>query len=74
MGASRLTSDEIDREMPVGLRHDAAAALLGYSDADQLLTDVSTSARVIGYSLGGLVASIVASGRRIPSSLRTGTT
>jgi len=33
--------------------HDAAAALLGYNDADQLLTDVSTSARIIGYSLDG---------------------
>ena len=33
--------------------HDAAAALLGYRDADELLTDVSTSARLIAYSLDG---------------------
>ena len=33
--------------------HDAAAALLGYHDADELLTDVSTSARLIAYSLDG---------------------
>jgi [protein-PII] uridylyltransferase len=33
--------------------HDASAALLGYTDSDQLLTDVSTSARVIAYSLDG---------------------
>jgi [protein-PII] uridylyltransferase len=32
---------------------DAAAALLGYPDADELLTDVSTSARLIAYSLDG---------------------
>ena len=32
---------------------DAAAALLGYPDADDLLTDVSTSARLIAYSLDG---------------------
>ena len=42
-GRDRLSRDD----------HDAAAALLGYHDADQLLTDVSTSARVIGYSLDG---------------------
>ncbi len=33
--------------------HDAAAALLGYRDADLLLTDISASARVIAYSLDG---------------------
>ena len=33
--------------------HDAAAALLGYTDADLLLTEVSGSARVIAYSLDG---------------------
>ena len=33
--------------------HDAAAALLGYHDADELLTDVSTAARLIAYSLDG---------------------
>ncbi|MEO3935759.1 [protein-PII] uridylyltransferase [Dermatophilaceae bacterium Soc4.6] len=33
--------------------HDAAAALLGYSDADLLLTDVSSSARTIAYALDG---------------------
>lgn len=33
--------------------HDAAAALLGYTDADLLLTDVSSSARIIAYSLDG---------------------
>ncbi len=33
--------------------HDAAAALLGYTDADLLLTDVSQSARVIAYALDG---------------------
>ncbi len=33
--------------------HDAAAALLGYTDSDLLLTDVSSAARVIGYSLDG---------------------
>ncbi len=31
--------------------HDATAALLGYTDANQLLTDVSTSARIVAYSL-----------------------
>lgn len=33
--------------------HDAAAALLGYPDADLLLTDVSGSARTIAYALDG---------------------
>ena len=33
--------------------HDAAAALLGYTDADLLLTDVSASARTIAYALDG---------------------
>ncbi len=33
--------------------HDAAAALLGYPDADLLLTDLSASARVIAYALDG---------------------
>ena len=33
--------------------HDAAAALLGYPDADLLLTDVSASARTIAYALDG---------------------
>ena len=33
--------------------HDAAAALLGYPDADLLLTDVSTSARIVAYALDG---------------------
>lgn len=31
--------------------HDPIAALLGYQDADELLTDVSNAARVIAYSL-----------------------
>ncbi len=42
-GRDRLTRED----------HDAAAALLGYHDADALLTDVSTSARLIAYSLDG---------------------
>jgi [protein-PII] uridylyltransferase len=33
--------------------HDAVAALLGYDDSDDLLTDVSSSARVIAYALDG---------------------
>ncbi len=33
--------------------HDAVAALLGYPHADNLLTDVSGAARVIGYALDG---------------------
>lgn len=33
--------------------HDACAALLGYRDADELLTDVSRSARTIAYAADG---------------------
>ncbi len=33
--------------------HDAVAALLGYDDADELLTAVSRSGRLIGYALDG---------------------
>lgn len=33
--------------------HDAVAALLGYHDRDEMLTDVSAAARVIAYALDG---------------------
>ena len=33
--------------------HDGVAALLGYADTDDLLTDVSAAARVIAYALDG---------------------
>jgi [protein-PII] uridylyltransferase len=33
--------------------HDGVAALLGYSDADTMLTDLSSAARVIAYALDG---------------------
>ncbi len=42
-GRDRLTRDD----------QDACAALLGYTDADELLTDVSTSARTIAYAVDG---------------------
>lgn len=42
-GRDRLTRDD----------HDACAALLGYTDSDDLLTDVSTSARTIAYAVDG---------------------
>ena len=42
-GRDRLTRDD----------HDACAALLGYTDADDLLTDLSTSARTIAYAVDG---------------------
>ncbi len=35
--------------------HDAVAALLGYPDADDLLTSVSGAGRLIGYALSGTV-------------------
>lgn len=35
--------------------HDAVAALLGYTDADDLLTDVSSAGRTIGHALEGAV-------------------
>ncbi len=42
-GRDRLTRDD----------QDACAALLGYTDADDLLTDLSTSARTIAYAVDG---------------------
>ncbi|MGW5238750.1 [protein-PII] uridylyltransferase [Monashia sp. NPDC004114] len=42
-GRDRLTRDD----------QDASAALLGYTDADDLLTDLSTSARTIAYAVDG---------------------
>ena len=42
-GRDRLTRDD----------QDAGAALLGYSDSDDLLTDLSTSARTIAYAVDG---------------------
>ncbi|GAA5024850.1 [protein-PII] uridylyltransferase [Terrabacter aeriphilus] len=42
-GRDRLTRDD----------QDACAALLGYGDADDLLTDLSTSARTIAYAVDG---------------------
>ena len=42
-GRDRLTRDD----------QDAVAALLGYTDADDLLTDLSTSARTIAYAVDG---------------------
>ncbi len=44
-GRDRLTRDD----------QDACAALLGYTDADDLLTDLSTSARTIAYAVDGTV-------------------
>jgi [protein-PII] uridylyltransferase len=42
-GRDRLTRDD----------QDACAALLGYTDSDDLLTDLSTSARTIAYAVDG---------------------
>ncbi len=42
-GRDRLTRDD----------QDACAALLGYTDADDLLTDLSTSARTVAYAADG---------------------
>src|SRR4051794_2663268 len=42
-GRDRLTRDD----------QDACAALLGYTDADDLLTDLSTAARTIAYAVDG---------------------
>ncbi len=42
-GRDRLSRDD----------HDACAALLGYTDSDDLLTDLSTSARTIAYAVDG---------------------
>ncbi|HRW17693.1 MAG TPA: [protein-PII] uridylyltransferase [Dermatophilaceae bacterium] len=42
-GRDRLTHDD----------RDAVAALLGYDDADRLLVDVSSAARIIGYAADG---------------------
>ena len=42
-GRDRLNRDD----------HDACAALLGYSDSDDLLADLSTSARTIAYAVDG---------------------
>ena len=44
-GRDRLTRDD----------QDACAALLGYTDSDDLLTDLSTSARTIAYAVDGTV-------------------
>jgi [protein-PII] uridylyltransferase len=44
-GRDRLTRDD----------QDACAALLGYTDSDDLLTDLSTSARTIAYAVDGTI-------------------
>jgi [protein-PII] uridylyltransferase len=44
-GRDRLTRDD----------QDACAALMGYTDSDDLLTDLSTSARTIAYAVDGTI-------------------